>query len=167
MPAVPTIATGGRLTPARLMFMQRRPVAILRQGVAQAISNGGNFTPVTLDLEIEDTDPDGIGGHSGSSSRYTCRYPGVYLLGGGVGFAPNATGARGVGWLINGTVLDDVMLPAVTTASTASRIAARTTQVRLAEGDYVELGAFQNSGGSLNTSLGSAASSMHVTWVRL
>jgi len=152
-------------------FMMNAPVARLVQTVAQSIASGGSFTPLTFTTELEDTDPDGLGGHSTASntSRYTCRYPGVYLLGGGAGFAVNATGGRGCAWMLNGSVLDgtDVMANAVTVASTATRISARPWLVRLAETDYVELGVFHNAGAALNTALGSAASSMSVAWLRL
>ncbi|WP_050778015.1 hypothetical protein [Micromonospora sp. ATCC 39149] len=154
-----------------IRFLMDRPAAMLRQTAAQSIPTGGSFTPVTFGSEVFDDDPDGVGGHSTSSntSRYTVRYPGIYLLGGGCGFAVSATGVRGVAWLLNGAVIDgsDVMLQAVTTASTSTRVPARQITVSLAEGDYVELGAFQTSGGALNTVTGSAAASMSVTWMRL
>ncbi|MFG2054763.1 hypothetical protein ACGFI9_12100 [Micromonospora sp. NPDC048930] len=155
-----------------LTFLMNRPAARLVQTVAQSIPSGGTFTAVTFTTEVEDTDPDGIGGHSTvtNTSRYTCRYPGLYLLGGGVGFSQNVTNARGCAWLLNGAVVDgsDVMLMAVTVGATATRVPARPWLMRLAEGDYVELGAFQNSGGALATVAGgAAASSMSVAWMRL
>jgi hypothetical protein len=176
MPAVPIsqIAAGSLLTPARVnhaWWIANRPAALLRQATPQTIASGGSFKPVLLDTEDEDVDPDGIGGHSTTfdTSRYTARYPGIYRVGGGVGFAVNATGSRGVAWLRNGILVDgsDVMVPAVSSASTSSRVPARSMLIRLAEGDYIELGAFQNSGGDLATTGSSAAPSVSIEWARL
>lgn len=172
MPDVPTIASGSRLTPERLMFVARKPIARLRRVAAQSIASGGSYSAISWDTEDEDTDPDGTGGHSTSvnTSRYTVRYPGVYRLSGGIGYAGNTTGVRGCAWLLNGATIDgsDVMLQAVGDALTATRVPARAMLVRLGEGDYVELGAFQNSGGgALNTATTSAAPNMNVEWVRV
>lgn len=168
MPAVPVIASGTPLTGANLSFMLRRPSASLLQAVAQTLTSGGAFKPINWDTELEDTDPDGVGMHSTATnpSRCTIRYPGLYRLEGAVGFASNATASRGAAWLVNGVVLtaSDVMLPTVTTASTAARVPARSMTVRLAEGDYVELGGWHNVGADLNTATGTGASSMSVTF---
>ena len=152
-----------------LAFLARRPAAMLRQTAAQSIPNG-SWTPVTFGVEDLDDDPDAVGGHSTSTntSRYTARYPGWYRVGGGVGIVSNATSIRGLAVAKNGTRVlgSDVMVPAGSGAST--RIATRAILVALAEGDYVELHAWQSSGGSLNTSVvDQEQPSLAVTWDRL
>jgi hypothetical protein len=164
------MSPGDPLTADRLAFLLRRPYCNLRQDVAQNITTGGSFQPITFDAVVEDTDPDGLQMHIGALSRAIIRYPGIYELEGGVGFAPNATGSRGCAWMVNGVVVNgsDIMVPTVTTASTSTRVAARGMSVRLNTNDYVELGAFQNSGATLATvGGGAAASDMVVRFVRV
>lgn len=176
MPVVPIarVLPGTRLTSERSnhgWWVAAGPVAHLRQTTPQSIASGGSFKAVIFGHADEDTDPDGVGGHSTTMnpSRYTARYPGIYRVSGGVSFAANTAGSRGCAWLRNGSVIDgsDVMIPAVTSASTASRVPARSMLIRLQEGDYLELGAFHNAGSALDTVTGSAASSMSIEWVRL
>lgn len=169
MPAVPTLASGARLTPARLAFVSgNRPAAKLRQSVAQAIPNGAP-TALTFNLEDLDADPDGIGGHSTTTntSRYTCRYPGWYRVGGGASLAANGTGVRVLSWAVNGTHVagSDVLLPAL--AGNSLRVTARSDLIRLNETDYLELRLYQSSGGSLNTAVtNDEQPTMSVSWER-
>lgn len=168
MPSVPTMPAGARLTPARLMFLHNRPAARLRRVTPQPISSGGSGVAVQWSTEDLDTDPDGVGGWlSGTPSRWTARYPGWYQLAGGVAWVANATGRRGCWWARNGVAVDgsEAMLPA---GAGVIGVVARVIKVYLAEGDYVELVAFQESGGSLSTSGASFEQpSMDVEWVRL
>lgn len=169
MPAVPTLASGSRLTPARLAFVAgNRPAARLRQTVAQSIPNNVP-TVITFGTEDLDTDPDGIGGHTlAFQSRYTARYPGWYRVGGGGSVAPSATGVRVLSWAVNGSHVggSDVLLPAV--AGVSTRIPARSDLIRLNENDYLELRIYQNSGGSLASAvLNDEQPTMSVTWEHL
>lgn len=154
---------GTRLTAAML----NTPVARLRQTATQTLTSG-TYAPVTLTTE----DYDSHTGHSTSvnTSRYTVQsgWAGVYRLSGGVAFAANATGSRGCRWLKNGSPLPSsgVMLPN-NGATTASRIPAQTISVDLAVGDYVELDAFQDRGGNLDTLVSSdAASFVDIMFIR-
>ncbi|WP_433114302.1 hypothetical protein [Micromonospora sp. CA-246542] len=67
---------------------------------------------------------------------------------------------------MNGTIIPgvDVLLAAV--SGNTTRIPARTAVIYLNEGDYLELKAYQSSGGSLNTAVGNdEQASMDVLWV--
>ncbi|MFI6270739.1 hypothetical protein [Micromonospora zamorensis] len=152
MPAVPTFAGGARLD--GLNFLVKPPIAKLRQTTIQAIPNA-TVTPIMFNLADVDTDMDGIGGHSTvtNTSRYVARYPGWYWAAGGVSFANNSTGVRVLSWAVNGSMIggSDILLNPVT--SNSSRLPTRTSLVFLAENDYLELRAYQTSGGSLNTAV--------------
>lgn len=154
------ILSGQRLTPARL-----NPVlAQLRQTTAQTITNN-TWTAVTFGAEDVDTHS----GHSTSSntSRFTIPLDGTYLLAGGVSYAANATGQRWCRWYKNGTELDGGGANINANSSGQTLMVAKTLQVVLAVGDYVELWAFQSSGVSLDTyvAFAYAQSTMNVTRV--
>ncbi|WP_433537601.1 hypothetical protein ACQPZK_07600 [Micromonospora sp. CA-249363] len=167
MPSPPSFAPGTRLTAARLGFLVQPPLARLRQTVAQAIPNI-TATALTFTTEVVDNDIDGVGGHSTTTNttRWTARYPGWYRVSGGCAFANNSTGFRLLSWSVNGSIIPgvDVLLAAV--SGNTTRIPARTAVIYLNEGDYLELKAYQSSGGSLNTAVGSdEQASMDVLWV--
>lgn len=150
--------------PAR--FGLNPPHAELRQTVAQTLTTGVTAA-VTFDVEDVD-EPAAAGGHSTSSntSRYTAQYAGWYLVGGGVGFAANATGQRAAVWAVNGALLNGSQVMEQATSASNNKVGARTKLVYLNVGDYVELHAQQTSGGNLNTAVtASEQSSMSVLWV--
>lgn len=148
-----------------LTYLGGPPMAQLRQTGAQSLTNGVG-TAVTFDTE----DLDNFNGHdtTTNTSRYTCQAAGWYQVSGGVCFAANATGRRGGWWLKNGSVVagSESIVPAH--ASTVDT-PLRTIIVSLAVADYVELAAFQDSGGALNTSVAAAQQHpmMTVRWVAL
>jgi hypothetical protein len=78
---------------------------------------------------------------------------GVYIIGGGSNFEQNGTGYRLLKVRLNGsTMIGGLTVPAVGNGPT--RLALTTVNV-LAVGDYVELLAYQNSGGNLDCASGS------------
>ncbi len=90
-------------------------------------------------------------------TKLYCRVPGHYIIQGAIRFAANATGYRQLQAVLNGTtVLDDDMNPA-NTAANGTTLRVNTNWV-LAEGDYIELIATQNSGGDLAVKSASAYS---------
>jgi hypothetical protein len=145
-----TIAAGN-VTDERspVSTVRNHPRASLRQTVAQSVPDNA-FTSVTYTTE----DLDSHYGHSNTTntSRYTAPVTGVYEFSGGVGFALNAAGARGCRWTKNGTELSgsQILLP-TTGGLVNTMVPARTISLRLTAGDYVQLQAYQNSGGLLNT----------------
>lgn len=147
-------------------FLMNPPRAKLRQTVAQTLTTGV-LAPLTFGAETVDTDIDGIGGHSTSTStsRYTARYPGWYQVSGGCTFQSNATGIRLLRWAVNGAAIpgNDVLVTPV--SGNTTRIPARTELVLLIEGDYVELLAQQTCGVDLNTAVSAEEqASMNVIW---
>ena len=122
--------------------------AQLIQIVAQSLTNV-TWTAVTFTSEGVDA----AGGHSNvtNPSRYTAAHTGWYQVNGGVAFAFNATGVRACRLAVNGTALAGMSRDAAAVlvygnAVTISRL------VYLTAGQYIELQAFQSSGGALNTS---------------
>jgi len=83
-----------------------------------------------------------------NNSRLTCRYAGVYQITGTVGFAANATGIRQAQIRLNGTT--SLVLDRHTTVTANDDYINVSTLYLLAVNDYVELLAFQSSGGALN-----------------
>ncbi len=175
MPSVPTAPT---VSPAvssttqmnlfrdAINFALSPPRAELRATVAQSIPNSAG-TSVNFDTADVDTDVDGVGGHNPASnpSRFTARYPGWYLCSGGCVFVANATGRRIVWFKVNG--VDQAGSEATTSGSAGGSTgpAIRAKLLYLTIGDYVELAAFQESGGALNTAVGSFEQpTMTVVW---
>lgn len=153
-----------------LRFLMRKPAAKLRQSVSQAFTTGV-WAGLTFGVEDLDDDPDGVGAHSTSSNtaRYTARYSGWYLCGGGCSWANNTTNRRGIRWAVNGSsVLGTEVLMQSTSGSNVNSTVAKTMLVRLDEGDYVELQAMQDSGGALGTTITvDNQPSASITWDRL
>lgn len=107
-------------------------------------------TALTFNSESYDTDPNGeLHSTASNTGRLTCRTAGKYLVAGAVEWAANATGQRNLQIRLNGSATlktDNRMnlsgsYPCAMTVSVV---------VDLAAGDYVELMAFQDSGGALN-----------------
>lgn len=94
-----------------------------------------------------------VGGMHSTSvnpSRFTALVAGLYLIGGTVGFATNATGERIVRIQKNGTVIPTFQnVMAVTGDNTFVGVAPM--PLVLAVNDYVEIAAYQTSGGNLAT----------------
>lgn len=151
---------------AQVTLLLAPPVARLRQTVAQSLTNNA-WSPITFTTEDLDSD----GGHSTSSntSRYVFPRVGTWRVGGGVGFAVNATGQRAVRFAINGSALNgSETLQQATSATQGNRVAARSMLVVASSlTDYIEIEAFQNSGGALNTLVTSSdQSTLDIHFVR-
>lgn len=155
-----TTWTVGQLVTAALMnsniqalgsFVLAPPLVSANASIAQSIPNNAN-TAVLLDTNVLDSD----NGHSTASntSRYVLQVSGTYLVFGQVSFSPNSTGARGANIAKNGTAIVYIQ-PQVGSAGVA-----QTTTVTFIgfvsgfAGDYVEVWAYQTSGGALNTFAG-------------
>jgi len=152
-----------------LTFLLNKPFAQVRQTVAQNITNA-TFTALTFTTEDVDDDPAGTTGHSTSSntSRFTAVYPGWYLVAGGVVWTGNATSRRASRWAVNGTAINGSQILAAASIAQNISHAARTMAVYLDVADYVELQAWQDSGGTLATIVAAAEQShMTVSWERL
>lgn len=146
-----------------LKFVLNAPLATLYQGAAQSIP-GNAFTAITFDS----TTLDSYGGHSNvtNNSRYTAQVAGWYSVSGAAGWVNNTTGARGLEVMVNGASINGgsaIAAPSPGLSVTVTAVGA--VEVFLAAGSYVELWAYQNSGGALNTNGGGAfCSYMTVEW---
>ncbi len=150
-----------------VLFLLKRPMARLRQIVAQSLTNG-TFTAITFTTHDVDQDWAGGTGHSDSSntSRYTANYAGWYMLTGGISYAVSATGVRGAYWYVNGSPISGTETMGPASAAVNHGTAARGEMMYLNSGDYVELNGYQTSGGALNTAVtGVAMSTMNVVWM--
>ncbi|MEW2518124.1 hypothetical protein [Actinacidiphila alni] len=128
-------------------FLTGTPAFWGYQSSAQAVANA-TFASITFDTEIIDTE----GGHSTASntSRYVCQVAGTYSVQASVCWATNTTGFRASRITKNGTTVptsEQITAPVTGFATTAFTA----TDVALAVGDYIELGGYQSSGGSLST----------------
>lgn len=159
---MPGIATGMKLTPARL----NHPVCRARATVTQTIANN-SWTSVNLGAE--DVDTHGMHSIASATSRFVvpAGYGGIYELSGGVSWASSATGQRWTRWARNGTEIDGSGNNINANSAGQTLADARTITVSLAPGDYVELQAFQTSGGNLDTYVGVAYAQSQATVKRV
>lgn len=139
------------------------PICEVIQTVAQSIPNAG--TALLWDTEIVDTD--GMHSTTTNTSRVTIQTPGRYLLGGAVCFTANATGRRGSWWSVNGVALSGGEAIYASPSAGNPTTSARMRAIYLNAGDYLELFAFQDSGGALATSVafGQQQASMTARWI--
>lgn len=129
----------------------------------------GTLTPITFDTEIYDYYPAGFTEQhstSANTERLTCRVPGLYSIGGSVTWDNNAVGQRQLNLRVNGTDVFAVTLNAATGFQTDSI----NSHYRLAVGDYVELLAWQTSGGNLNAATSGAVAdpyspAFYMAWI--
>jgi hypothetical protein len=167
VPAPPDRSAGSRLTAAiykadvtdSVTFLANAPIFLGAQTIAQSIPNN-TLTPLTLDTEIIDT----YNGHSTSvnTSRYTPTVGGYYLVIGMYGPAANGTGNRFLLIYKNGALvtLGQGGGPAATASNSGSVQAVASVQCN-GSSDYIEVVAFQNSGGALNTAPSPTGMTVH------
>lgn len=134
----PLAPTGGAAT-----FVGARVYHDANQSIA-------NNTITSLALNTERFDTDAFHDAVTNNSRLTvpAGKAGKYLIIGNVAFAANATGQRQVRILLNGATVIARTVDAGTIAGDGTFILS--TIYDLAEADYVELQAYQTSGGALN-----------------
>lgn len=152
-----------------LNFLLSPPQVRCRQTAGQGITTGG--TPQPLTFTTEDIDSSGMHSTVSNTSRFTAVYPGWYWCNGGVDWPASATGTRVVGWQV--TPISSGVTTGVNGGDTSiqgfagltNRQPARFVKVFLNVGDYVELTAFQNSGGTLTLDTTTTAqSSADIDW---
>lgn len=107
----------------------------------------GTVTALTFDSERYDNGS--LHSTSANTSRLTAPITGLYMIGGHVRFAANATGTRQVLIRLNGATFLEPDSKANLGAGAAVDFTV-TTAYQLVAGDYVELIVFQDSGGNLN-----------------
>ncbi|KKW10827.1 MAG: hypothetical protein UY48_C0029G0014 [Candidatus Gottesmanbacteria bacterium GW2011_GWB1_49_7] len=109
-------------------------------------TSSGSWVPITFDTERFDTD--GIHSTVSNTSRLTINKAGKYLIGGLVRFAPNTVGQRALRISLDGTIY----IASVQTHSVLTSVGLEMqvcTIYDLAVANYLELEAYQDSGGTL------------------
>jgi hypothetical protein len=114
-------------------------------------------TTTALTFNSERFDHGDLHSTSSNTSRLTAPVAGLYSVGANFRFAANATGQRYGALRVNGStvIAEDMVLPG--SAAVLPRLVLSTIW-RLAAGDYVEVLAFQTSGGALDVETSSATS---------
>lgn len=105
--------------------------------------------PTTLAWDSEDWDTDNIHDNVTNNSRLTCRTAGKYMVTLMIRFDPNATGERHI-WLAKGGVNIYENTVAAMAPAGAPTIVFFFITLDLAVDDYLEMKAYQDSGGDLN-----------------
>lgn len=109
-----------------------------------------------LPLDTDEVDVGGLHDPSVNNTRITIPVggDGFYLISGHATFAPNATGRR-IAYLKKNGIGGYLRAVDLTPSATVQTVVEISTMVNLVAGDYIEISAYQDSGGALNT--GSAA----------
>lgn len=143
-------ATGGavafRVEPSSGIATQRVPSVRVSSGAATAIADN---TATALGFTSERWDNDAMHDNSTNNTRLTANTAGLYLITATVGWADNTTGQRCTLLKVGGsTIIADQCAPTPTGARNVYNNV--TTVYTLSAGEYVEVLAYQNSGGQLN-----------------
>lgn len=115
------------------------------------------FVPIEWDGVGHDSH---TGWSAGTPTRYTAQVQGRYLLFGGIEFGDYTGGRRSARWALNGSPMgrSTSTIVAPSSGSGITAVPCRVISVQLSIGDYVELQAFQSSGGTeainSNTNMG-------------
>lgn len=122
------------------------PAARAYHNANQSVANA---TLTALALNSERFDSDTIHDTSTNNSRLTCKTAGRYVITASAGFAANATGIRLIGIRLNGsTYIAQSVTNNVGAGQNCNMEASAVYE--LAVNDYLELIAYQTSGGALN-----------------
>ncbi|MHA6764672.1 hypothetical protein [Streptacidiphilus sp. PAMC 29251] len=152
------------LNAANVQFLRNTPMAILTITTPQAALANAAFTAMQFDTSLYDN----YTGHSNvtNNTRYTAVVSGWYWLRGAASFAvTNATGNRGVQPYVNSAAVAyaQTILPANAVANFGGFEV--NAPIFLNVGDFLELRAFQSSGGTLL--LNAAGCNMSLYWMHV
>jgi hypothetical protein len=121
----------------------------------------GNWQKVPMDSTTFDTGG-GTAHFDNANDRLIARIAGTYIVTAGAGLAANGTGTRGIRITKGGTQIKQGDFRNPTTAD--STIMSTSDIVVLAVGEYVELEAFQSSGGNLAYAVGTHFVNLAFSW---
>jgi hypothetical protein len=123
-----------------------QPSCKIRQTVVQSIPSAA-FTPLLMNSE--DWDPSGMHDLAVNTSRVTITQAGIYLVTGQMRFAyMNGGLQRQIAIMVNGVVQTQGVMKF---ATDISHILDTFSEFALIAGDYVQLAAFQDTTGAVNT----------------
>jgi hypothetical protein len=142
-----------------------KPLVSLRATAVQAIpTNIAPYVPLLLDT----TDLDKDAGHSSTdTSKYVSKTAGWYQVNAGSSFSANSNGGRLIALMLNGATVagSASFVQPVVGGNTVARTAAL---VYMNVNDYLQVGAYQSSGVTLNTyATGDQTSSLTMVWMSL
>lgn len=125
-----------------------------------------NTTATALTFNTETHDDGGMHSTTSNTSRVTVPSggDGWYVITGNVEFKNNATGQRAIAILLNGTS-NIATQRAVSASSSTNTQLSVATQYPLAAGDYIELTAYQSSGGALDVVATGGSPVLTACWV--
>jgi hypothetical protein len=127
-----------------MSFLYAPPAARVYSVASISVSSNNSLA---LPFDNERYDTDNIHDTGTNPSRLTCQSPGKYLIIGQAAFESNTTSYRRLKVRLNGaTIIAQETVAPVNGAATEMTVA---TIYELAANDYVELLAYQNSGGAL------------------
>lgn len=154
-----TQAQGNSWRDSNQWCLSNHPMAVFRNSAVQAITTAVS-TAITLDTEDIDSDA----GHSGSGSKYTAATAGWYLITAYLGFAANAstTTTRQLEIRVNGAGIT-LESTSGNSATIVTHLSTSTHYFLNGTTDFVEMFAFQNSGGNINVA---AQARLTVEWRR-
>jgi hypothetical protein len=141
-------ATGQVKASASVLSVQ--PCARVSHNAAQSITTSG--VPQFVAFNTEHYDTDTIHDTATNNTRLTCKTAGKYRIFAHVEWAASATGERQIELLVGGATVIAAVLHAASPAAPTKQ--AVSTTYGLAVNDYVELRAYQTSGGALNINSG-------------
>lgn len=159
------VAAGGRINASDINeaidASAEKPMCVLRKGTVTSVAN--NSTAALL-WDAEDLDTHGWHNNSSNTSRITPTKAGWIRITATVTFSGNTTGRRGIVIRFNGSST----WWGTTFIATSSANVTVTVTVSVpanGSGDYFEVGAFQDSGGALNTA-DTTSTRFEAEWLR-
>lgn len=143
-----------------LAFIHDPPSCRVRNSADISIPNN-TLTVLTFNAERFDTD--GMHSTSVNTGRITFATAGKYIIGGDIEWVGNVTNVRLIGIRLNGATI--IAYADQINSDTAVLRQSVVTLYQFAAGDYVELLAYQNSGGALTVSaLGNYSPEFWAAW---
>lgn len=124
-------------------------VALTARAYHNTTQSIADSTFVAISLNSERWDTDTIHDTVTNNSRLTCKTAGLYVIHAHLGYASHATGRRYLIIRLNGTT--EICRESQTAVNGSATTLTVATEYQLAVNDYVEMVAWQNSGGALNT----------------
>ena len=144
---VGTAATGSAATAPRRDHVHGGVANISARVYSSSTYDLANASDTVILFNAERWDTDSIHSTSTNTGRLTATTAGVYVITGNISFPPNSTGIRAVHIKVNGS--DEIAYQGGSASSANATNTAIATIADLDADDYVELMAYQTSGGAL------------------
>lgn len=169
VPSEITMVAGHKVTAAEwntnvrdaVNFLLNTPFAQIYQNSAQSIANAPASPYPLVSFDTATFNNDGAWS-SGANTRWTCQTGGTYRVSGQIAFSNNGTGVREAQLAVNASILQTFNASA--NSGVATQVIIPTFSMHFAVGDYITIGAYQNSGGALNLSAGPQSTFLSVKW---